>query len=67
MTKLSKEISIILFTYLLIFIGINGWSQSINLKVIGTKEQGFNVDIYNGTQLLIHNTEEFKLKVANLD
>lgn len=39
----------------------------MNLKVVGNIDEGFSVDIYNGTQLLIHNTEEFKLKVANLD
>ncbi|WP_308990637.1 hypothetical protein QLS71_004055 [Mariniflexile litorale] len=48
-------------------VGVKGWSQNINIKVVGSTEQGFSVDIYNGNQLLIHNTEEFKLKVANLD
>ncbi|WP_206285885.1 hypothetical protein [Yeosuana marina] len=67
MTELNKKIRTILLIQLFCFIGISGWSQNINLKVVGTAEEGFYLDIYNGTQLLIHNTEEFKLKVANLD
>ncbi|WNH11156.1 hypothetical protein [Thalassobellus suaedae] len=67
MTELYIKIRNILLILVFCFIGISGWSQSINFKVVGNTEEGFNVDIYNGTQLLIHNTEEFKLKVANLD
>ncbi|WP_197092648.1 hypothetical protein [Labilibaculum euxinus] len=57
------------FTILLLFffIGTIGFSQNINLKVVGNTEQGFSVDIYNNNQLLIHNSEEFSLKAANLD
>uniref|UniRef100_UPI00404764C1 hypothetical protein n=1 Tax=Mariniflexile sp. TaxID=1979402 RepID=UPI00404764C1 len=49
------------------FIGTSIFSQNINLKVVGNTDQGFSVDIYSGSQLLIHNTEELSLKVANLD
>jgi hypothetical protein len=49
------------------FFGKVVFGQNLNLKVAGDKEQGFYVDIYNGSQLLLHNSEEFKLKVANLD
>ncbi|MWN77355.1 hypothetical protein GQR60_13495 [Labilibaculum sp. A4] len=52
---------------LFFFIETIGFSQNINLKVVGNTEQGFSVDIYNNNQLLIHNSEEFSLKAANLD
>ncbi len=67
MAKLYRQNKIRLLIPAFFFIGIIGWGQSINLKVVGNKEQGFNVDIYNGSKLLIHNKEEFKLRVANLD
>ncbi|MBJ7880182.1 hypothetical protein [Gelidibacter salicanalis] len=49
------------------FIGTIGWSQDLNLKVIGNAQEGFMVDIYKGSQLMLRNTEEFQLKVTNLD
>jgi len=64
MLKETIKFRIVLF---FCFIGAIGFSQNINLKVVGDIEQGYNVDIYNGTKLLIHNSEEFKLNVANLD
>ncbi len=67
MTELYKKIRTILLIQLFYFIGTIGWSQNVNLKVVGNTESGFYVDIYSGNQLLIHNTEEFKLKVSNLD
>ena len=53
--------------FLFFFIGISIFSQNINLKVVGNKAEGFSVDIYSDNQLLVHNSEEFSLKVANLD
>ncbi|GAA4940769.1 hypothetical protein GCM10023314_12000 [Algibacter agarivorans] len=67
MTGLYKKIRIVLLVQFFCFISTIGWSQNINLKVVGNAEQGFTVDIYSGSKLLVHNTEEFKLKVANLD
>jgi len=53
---------------LLFFIITTGlWSQNINIKVNGDSENGFNVDIYDGIQLLVHNTEEFSVKLTNFD
>lgn len=49
------------------FIGTVAWSQNMNLKVVGDEVQGYTVDIYNGNQLLVKNTEEFSLRMANLD
>ena len=42
-------------------------SQDINLKVVGDDANGYNVDIYNGNLLIVKNTEEFSLQMANLD
>lgn len=64
MSKKNIKYTIIL---LFCFLGTIGFSQNLNLKIAGDINQGFSVDIYNGGQLLIHNTEEFSLKMANLD
>lgn len=63
---LNKNIrfNIILF---FCFIGTIGFSQNLNLKVVGDAVTGFNVNIYNGNQLLVQNTEEFSIQMANLD
>jgi hypothetical protein len=42
-------------------------SQQLSLKVSGDAQSGFHVDIYNGSQLVVSNTEEFSLQVFNLD
>ena len=67
MTRLYKKIRIILLIQCFCLIGSIGWGQNINLKVVGNTAQGFSVDIYNDNQLLVHNSEEFSLKVVNLD
>jgi hypothetical protein len=41
--------------------------QSLTLKIAGNEGEGFHVDIYNGSQKLVTNTEEFSLKLFNLD
>ncbi|MFV8341005.1 hypothetical protein [Flavobacterium sp. XS2P39] len=55
--------------YILLFclIGTISTSQNINLKVVGDNEDGFNVDIYNGNQLIVKNTEEFSLEMSSFD
>ena len=60
--NIKYQISLFFF-----FILTSLFSQNINLKVVGSTEQGFSVDTYSGNQLLVHNSEEFSLKVANLD
>src|SRR5690606_4736120 len=67
MTELYKNIRILFLFQLFCFVGTVGWSQNVNLKVVGNAKEGFNVEIYNGTKLLFHNTEEFNIKLANLD
>ncbi|WP_051189493.1 hypothetical protein [Daejeonella oryzae] len=42
-------------------------SQQLSLKVAGDDKSGFHVDIYNGNQRLVVNTEEFYLQLFNLD
>lgn len=67
MIAFYKKFEIRMLTLVFCFIGTFGWSQDINLKVVGNAQEGFNVEIYNGKTLLLHNSEEFKLKVTNLD
>lgn len=43
------------------------FSQQLSLKVAGDDQAGFHVDIYNGNQLVVTNTEEFSLQMFNLD
>ena len=62
-----KKITLKIFILLFCFIGIVSWSQNINLKVVGDDKQGYNVDVYYGSQLLVKNTDEFSLLVANTD
>jgi hypothetical protein len=42
-------------------------SQELHLKVTGDSCRGFQVNIYVGDQLLVSNTEEFSLELANTD
>ena len=64
---MNKRIISILLIQLFCLFGIAGMGQDINLKVAGDAENGFHVDIYSGNRLLVQNTGEFSLKVANLD
>lgn len=41
--------------------------QDLKIKVSGDKEIGYSVQIYNGTQLLVTNKEEFSLFLSNSD
>jgi hypothetical protein len=61
------KFKIIFLIQVLCITGTIGWSQKLNLKVTGDDQQGFNVDIYSGGHLLIQNTEEFSLRLANPD
>ncbi len=45
----------------------SAWSQNLKLKLAGDGEQGYTVDLYDGSQQLLENTEEFSLHLANLD
>jgi hypothetical protein len=50
-----------------LLIGSPVFAQQLSLKVAGDKEKGFRVDIYNGKQLVVTNTEEFSLQLFNHD
>lgn len=63
MYKFLNTLSILLFC----FVGAISSSQNINLKVVGDDIQGYNVAVYNENQLLVKNTEEFSLDLANTD
>jgi len=56
-----------LFLITVLFSGINASSQQLSLKVAGNEQIGFYVEIYNGENLIIGNTEEFSLHLSNLD
>ncbi len=67
MNDLFNKFKFIFLILILCFTATLARSQKLNLKISGDQEQGFMVDIYDGDQLLIKNTEEFTLRVANLD
>jgi len=67
MIELYNKLKIIFIIQILCFAGTIGWSQNLSLKVAGNNEKGFNVDIFNDSQILVKNSEEFSLRIANLD
>lgn len=62
-----NQVKFIVLTLLLCWTAITVRSQELNLEVVGDSNQGYTVDIYSGNNLLIHNTEEFSLRIANTD
>jgi hypothetical protein len=56
-----------LFYLLLLLIGSSASSQHLSFKAAGDQQTGYHVDIYNGRQLVIADSEEFSLKLYNLD
>lgn len=62
-----NKITLTILLSIYCFAGTIARSQNVNLKVAGDDLQGYTVDIYNGNQLLVKNTEEFSLRMANLD
>lgn len=67
MTYLHNKFTIQIFSFLFSLIVLPAYGQPINLKVTGDAQSGFSVDIYSGTQLVLHNNEEFSLKLSNFD
>jgi hypothetical protein len=47
--------------------GSGAFGQQLSLKATGDDQTGFHVDIYNGTELLVTNSEEFSLQLFNHD
>lgn len=66
MLKIKNSLRLLILPFVL-FSASSGYSQQLRLKVAGNDQLGFHVDIYNGSQLLVTNTEEFSLQMFNLD
>ena len=67
MLKIKNRLSV---SFLCLFALLNysfAFSQQLSLQVAGDDQAGFHIDIYNGDQLLVSNTEEFSLQLYNLD
>ncbi len=60
-------IKIISTATLFLFIWTSVLSQNLRLKVEGDDIAGYTVNLYNGSKLLLKNSEELSLEVANLD
>jgi hypothetical protein len=43
------------------------YSQKLIPKLVGDETMGFRVELYKGNHLLVSNTEEFSLRLSNLD
>ena len=67
MTDSYYKFTTVFLRFLFCLFGFGIWGQNINMKIVGDAEKGFNVDIYDGGQLVVHNTEEFSVKFTNLD
>ena len=63
----KAQFPVILVCLLTLFNASSATSQSLSLSVAGDGLAGFHVDIYNGPQKLLTNTEEFSLQLFNLD
>ncbi len=67
MLKHKTNPLVFLYSLLILLISPDVTGQPLTLKVAGDAQAGFNVDIYNGSQLLVTNTEEFSLQLFNND
>ncbi len=64
----GKTRLLFLLLYLSVFFNYSfANSQQLSLKIGGDDLAGFHVDVYNGNQLLVTNTEEFSLELFNHD
>ncbi len=63
----KPQFPVILVCLLTLFNALSATSQSLSLSVAGETLAGFHVDIYNGPQKVVANTEEFSLQLFNLD
>lgn len=43
------------------------FAQPLSLKIMGNEQDGFTVAVHHKGQLLLNNTEEFSLRLSNLD
>lgn len=67
MSHLNNKLTVFFLCVFIIFNDSFAFGQQLSLQVAGDDQHGFRVDIYNGDQLLITNSEEFSLTLSNLD
>jgi hypothetical protein len=64
--KKSRRLRIMLLKVASVFViglaGNSALSQQLKMKITGDTATGFSVDIFDGSQLLLHNTGEFSLR-----
>ncbi|WP_295668550.1 hypothetical protein [uncultured Mucilaginibacter sp.] len=53
--------------FVCLFAGFSTFAQHLALKAVGDAQKGYQVDIYNGQQLVVTNTEELSLQLYNHD
>ncbi|MEP6949662.1 MAG: hypothetical protein ABI863_10330, partial [Ginsengibacter sp.] len=63
----KNNLPVFLFCLLIVLNYSSAIGQQLSLKVAGDEATGFHVDIYNGSHLVVTNTEEFSLQLFNLD
>jgi len=63
----KRRLPFLLLSFLIFFNFSSVFGQTLSLKVAGSELTGFHVDIYNGKQLVVTNTEEFSLQLYNVD
>lgn len=67
MIRYKKLITIFSFCLFAFLYSANAFSQQLSLKVAGDAQSGFHVEIFNGNQLMVTNSEEFSLQLFNHD
>jgi hypothetical protein len=67
MTHLRNKLLLFFFSLLVLLKYSPTFGQQLSLKVAGDAQVGYHVDIYNCSQLVVTNTEEFSLQLSNLD
>jgi len=65
----TASLKLLSFFFVMIFSGISysAMSQQLHLQAKGNNIEGFQVDIYDGSKLLVTNTEEFAIRLFNTD
>jgi hypothetical protein len=67
MLYLKNKLAAFLLSLFILSNYSSAFSQQLSLKIAGDDLAGYHVDIYNGDQLVVTNTEEFSLQMFNLD
>ncbi len=63
----ETSLQVFLLSLLTVLYYSSASSQPLSLEISGDAQSGFHVDIYNGSQRVVSNTEEFSLQLFNLD